>query len=259
MGCGASAGYAIHADGEEDRGTASRSSKSKKRKKKLRDEAPKPPRAPAGPRDYWELVGLLRGCARVQACRRLAGELEGMLKDLRDASRGDAASGGCLFAAPCEFRHSGAGPEGEAAASSAELLEWDALLCGPEGTPYEGGTFYLRLCFPASYPHEPPVARFVTPVWHPNIDADTGKICLNVLAEEWDSLLTTPSLLMCISALLAQPDPEDPLNHQAAEMIHFKPREFVDKARRWTERHANEAGPLDFILLLAQQPVEDTA
>lgn len=245
MGCGAAAGYEVR----EDDAKAKR-----KKRKKLRQ---KPEDAESsdigpGPRDYWELVRLLKSRPEEKTCKRLGMELEGMLMDLQEPSRGGPASSGCLFAAPCDWRRSSKGGGEPAEVTQPELLEWDALLCGPDGTPYEGGVYYLHLKFPTKYPQEAPMARFVTPVWHPNIDAESGKICLNVLQEEWSPTLNVSSLLLCISALLSQPDPEDPLNHAAAEMMHFKPSEFTSKARRWTDRYARDEGPLDFVLLLAE-------
>ena len=41
---------------------------------------------------------------------------------------------------------------------------------GSADTPYDGGTCVLRLSVPQRYPLEPPKARFVTPIYHPNID-----------------------------------------------------------------------------------------
>lgn len=49
------------------------------------------------------------------------------------------------------------------------LLRWHATLQGPPGTPYEGGSFELKIICTSSYPLTPPQVRFVTNVFHPNV------------------------------------------------------------------------------------------
>jgi len=49
-----------------------------------------------------------------------------------------------------------------------DLLCWEALIEGPEGTPFEGGVFAAELQFPKDYPLSPPSMRFLGEVWHPN-------------------------------------------------------------------------------------------
>lgn len=55
---------------------------------------------------------------------------------------------------------------------SYETLE--AIVPGPKETPYEEIIFKIAMEFDAHYPFRPPTAKFVTPVYHPNID--TGNI-----------------------------------------------------------------------------------
>lgn len=48
---------------------------------------------------------------------------------------------------------------------------------GPPGTPYEGGTFYIKITIPTDYPFRPPGMKFETKVWHPNISSQT--VCIS--------------------------------------------------------------------------------
>lgn len=41
---------------------------------------------------------------------------------------------------------------------------------GPEQSPYEGGMFKLELFLPEDYPMAAPKVRFLTKIYHPNID-----------------------------------------------------------------------------------------
>lgn len=48
------------------------------------------------------------------------------------------------------------------------MFHWEALIQGPEGTPFEGGVFAAELKFPKDYPLSPPTMKFLGGVWHPN-------------------------------------------------------------------------------------------
>jgi ubiquitin-protein ligase len=49
---------------------------------------------------------------------------------------------------------------------------------GPPGSPYHGGRFQLEITVPREYPFHAPRARFLTKIWHPNVDHRTGAVCL---------------------------------------------------------------------------------
>ena len=57
---------------------------------------------------------------------------------------------------------------------------FNVFIAGPVGTPYEGGLFRMELFLPGEYPMAPPKVRFLTKIYHPNIDR-IGRICLDIL------------------------------------------------------------------------------
>jgi hypothetical protein len=61
-------------------------------------------------------------------------------------------------------------PEGITAGPIDEdnVFEWEAMIQGPEETPFEGGIFPATLTFPKDYPLSPPSMKFTCEMFHPN-------------------------------------------------------------------------------------------
>ena len=86
-------------------------------------------------------------------------------------------------------------------------------MAGPSQSPFEGGSFKLELFLPDDYPMAPPKVRFLTKIYHPNIDK-LGRICLDILKgklflikDKWSPALQIRTVLLSIQALLSAPNP----------------------------------------------------
>ncbi|EJW01410.1 hypothetical protein EDEG_00457 [Edhazardia aedis USNM 41457] len=119
--------------------------------------------------------------------------------------------------------------------SEADPDTWSATIIGPPGTPYEGGTIELLIKLPPNYPFSPPKVSLITPIFHCNVKADT--ICLDILKSEWSPALTIGKVLLSISSLLGNPNPDDPLDNEAARLYREDKQAYWRMAKRSIQRH----------------------
>jgi len=119
-----------------------------------------------------------------------------------------------------------------------DLFHWQATIIGPEDSPYHGGIFLINIHFSSDYPFKPPKCQFLTKIYHPNINSQGG-ICLDILKDNWSPALTVSKLLLSICSLLTDPNPDDPLVIDIAE-IYKKNRElYIEKAKEYTLFYAS--------------------
>jgi len=97
--------------------------------------------------------------------------------------------------------------------------------------PRRGGKFSFSFKMPGSYPHEPPKVKCTTKVYHPNIDLE-GNVCLNILREDWKPVLSISSVVYGLQFLFLDPNPEDPLNKEAAKVLRENPTQFQSNVRK---------------------------
>ncbi|QPG73245.1 hypothetical protein FOA43_000553 [Brettanomyces nanus] len=109
---------------------------------------------------------------------------------------------------------------------------------GPPGTPYEGGLFEVDIKITDEYPFKPPIMKFDTKVYHPNISSQTGAICLDILKDAWTPILTIKSSLISLQSLLQDPVPTDPQDAQVAKVYLEDPKKFAETAANWTKIYA---------------------
>lgn len=117
------------------------------------------------------------------------------------------------------------------------LFEWEGYIFGPTGSPYQHGAFKIKIDYPSNYPFKPPKVMFKTKIYHPNI-GPSGAICLDILKDKWSPALTIVKVLMSISSLLTEPNPDDPLEPSSAQVLKENPKAFEHTARQWTQLYA---------------------
>lgn len=117
----------------------------------------------------------------------------------------------------------------------------DAEITGAVDTPYQGGIFRLELNIPPEYPLKPPRVRFITPIYHPNIDSQ-GRVCLDTLTMPpkgaWKPSINIATLLTTVQALMSSPNVDDGLMVEITDEYRRNPALFREKARQHTLKHA---------------------
>jgi len=119
------------------------------------------------------------------------------------------------------------------------LRYFQVVITGPAESPFEKGFFSLELFLPEEYPMSPPKVRFLTKIYHPNIDK-LGRICLDILKDKWSPALQIRTVLLSIQALLSAPNPDDPLANDVAEHWKSNEKDAIKKAKEWTDLYAQE-------------------
>jgi len=133
-----------------------------------------------------------------------------------------------------------------------DIFKWEVVIYGPPETIYEGGMFKAHLLFPKEYPHRPPKMKFVSDMWHPNIDQN-GDVCISILhepgddkygyekaAERWLPVHTVETICISVISMLADPNDESPANVDAAKMLRANYEEFKKKVTRTVRKSVED-------------------
>ena len=65
--------------------------------------------------------------------------------------------------------------------------------------PYRGGCFRFQMHIPECYPFRPVDVRAEHPIWHPNIDLQSGRV---ILPLDWSPTLTLNSVALAVQVLI---------------------------------------------------------
>ena len=145
--------------------------------------------------------------------------------------------------------------------SEDNYLEWEALLPGPDDTPFEGGVFSARLSFPPTYPLEPPTMRFDPPIFHPNgtsmhltrqctlMASCALAFCMPLAmtrtvrgmaltavyessAERWSPVQSIEKILLSVLSMLSEPNIESGANIDASKMYRDDRAKYEETIRK---------------------------
>jgi len=119
------------------------------------------------------------------------------------------------------------------------MTEFHVKFKGPNDSPYEKGTWKVRVELPQSYPYKSPSIGFVNKIYHPNVDEASGSVCLDVINQTWSPMFDLKNIFeVFLPQLLLYPNPADPLNSEAASLLLKDEESYKAKVRDYVSKYA---------------------
>lgn len=107
-------------------------------------------------------------------------------------------------------------------------MKWD-------GQIHHKGSFYkISMVFTKQYPSKPPVVKFISPIYNPNVYA-TGVVCLDLISTTWSPALTISDILGGLIQLIQYPNPLSPANIAAGQDFAKNLDVYYEKAEKTNE------------------------
>ena len=118
------------------------------------------------------------------------------------------------------------------------------LTVAPDSGYWSGAKYTFSINIPATYPHEAPKVHCNTKIFHPNIDLQ-GHVCFNILRKDWKPVLDINAVIYGIIYLFYEPNPDDPLNKEAAALFREDLAQFGRVVKRTLsgQNHSGESFP----------------
>jgi len=121
---------------------------------------------------------------------------------------------------------------------------WEIILTGEKRTPYYKVSWLLYIEFTEEYPASPPNVRFVTPIYHCNINND-GKICHEILTESgWKPQYVVKDILAKIAELLRNPNTANVLDSVKGSLFVDDKKAYEEEVKSWNTKYGKTAEKL---------------
>lgn len=117
----------------------------------------------------------------------------------------------------------------------------------PDSGYWLGAKYTFSFVIPALYPHEAPKVTCKTKIYHPNINLE-GNVCLNILREDWKPVLDINAVIYGLIYLFYEPNPDDPLNREAADLFRNNRNEFARVVKRTLQGQSHAGVQFDRLI-----------
>mmetsp|Transcript_17552 Transcript_17552/g.19987 ORF Transcript_17552/g.19987 Transcript_17552/m.19987 type:complete len:189 (+) Transcript_17552:25-591(+) len=108
-----------------------------------------------------------------------------------------------------------------------DVTKFEVTVKPGEDSYWYGGTYAFSVAVPEDYPQSAPKITCNTKIFHPNIDFK-GNVCLNILRQDWRPVLDLNNVILGLLFLFIEPNPNDPLNNEAAELMRTNKKAFAE-------------------------------
>ena len=131
------------------------------------------------------------------------------------------------------------------------FFEWRCTLSGPSNSPYAGSLFYVKVLFPDNYPQGRPEVRFITPIYHVNVnpvqkygaDIDPlGHVCISTI-NDWKPTYTMKRVFADIFALFYLGNPESPFSMEMKDELKNNKDLYDKKIKYFCKKYAKLGKP----------------
>ncbi|KAI8880848.1 hypothetical protein K501DRAFT_224038 [Backusella circina FSU 941] len=119
------------------------------------------------------------------------------------------------------------------------MQEFFVRFHGPTDTPFAGGIWKVHVELPDQYPYKSPSIGFMNKIFHPNIDENSGSVCLDVINQTWSPMFDMVNIFeVFLPQLLRYPNPTDPLNGEAAALLMREPSKYEIRVKDYVSSYA---------------------
>ncbi|OHT07486.1 NEDD8-conjugating enzyme Ubc12 [Tritrichomonas foetus] len=109
----------------------------------------------------------------------------------------------------------------------------------PDSGTWAGGTFVFSVKVGDDWPISPPSVIAITKIWHPNI-AENGEVCLSMLKENYSPTISISHIIAGLQFLFCEPNPQSPLNKDAAIQMFQDKETFAMKAKEYIKKYCKK-------------------